>query len=84
VYHRWGQVDGGAGGGAGAEWENVVVVLNFSGRDQTVDVPLSFPGRWHDLLAGFAGGPPWSIETTGTTAPVPVGSHFGRVLLGER
>lgn len=84
VYHRWAQVDGGAGGGAGAEWENVVVVLNFSGRDQTVDVPLSFPGRWHDLLAGFAGGPPWSIETTGTTAPVPVGSHFGRVLLGER
>jgi 1,4-alpha-glucan branching enzyme len=74
VYHRWAETADGV--------ENVVVVLNFSGRDQVVEAPFPYGGRWEDLLAGFAGGPGWGTDVAGWRAPVPVGSHFGRVLLG--
>ena len=56
------------------------VVEGGADDDQTVDVPFPFAARWDDLLAGFAGGDPWSIEVTGPRAAVGVGSRFGRVL----
>jgi hypothetical protein len=72
VYHRWAPTDEGV--------DNFVVVLNFSGEDRFVDVPFPATGKWADLLAGFDGGEPWSVEVGGPRAPVPVGSHWGRVL----
>jgi len=72
IYHRWASVPGGV--------ENVVVVLNFSDTQQVVDVPFPVQGRWTDRLAGFAGGTDWAVDVGGPTAPVPVGSHFGRIL----
>lgn len=56
-----------------------MVVLNFSDTQQLVNVPFPVQGRWTDRLAGFAGGPDWVVDVAGSTAPVPVGSHFGRV-----
>jgi 1,4-alpha-glucan branching enzyme len=45
IYHRWGPAaDGGV--------ERFLVVLNFSGDDQYVDVPFSTNGAWQDLLGG--------------------------------
>jgi pullulanase len=72
IYHRWASVPGGV--------ENVVVVLNFSDTQQLVNVPFPVQGRWTDRLAGFAGGPDWAVDVGGTTAPVPVGLHWGRIL----
>lgn len=72
IYHRWATVPGGI--------ENVVVALNFSDTDQTVEVPFPSWGHWEDQLAGFRGGPDWSIDVTGPTAAIPLGSHFGRIL----
>ena len=71
IYHRWASVPGGV--------ENVVVVLNLSDTQQIVEVPFPVPGRWTDRLAGFSGGPDWSVDVAGSTAPVPVGSHYGRI-----
>ncbi len=76
VYHRWAEVGGGI--------ENVVVVLNFSDGDQVVDVPFPYGGHWVDLVAGFEGGAPWSIDVPGTRAAIPVGSNVGRVLRAWR
>ena len=45
IYHRWGPA---AEGGL----ERFIVVLNFSGYDQYVDVPFSTNGAWQDLLNG--------------------------------
>ena len=59
--------------------ENVVVVLNFSDTQQIVEVPFPVPAHWTDRLAGFSGGPDWSVDVAGSAAPVPVGSHFGRI-----
>ena len=72
IYHRWASVPGGT--------ENVVVALNFSDADQTVEVPFPVQGHWEDRLAGFNGGPSWSADVSGSTAAIPVGSHFGRIL----
>lgn len=72
IYHRWASVPGGT--------ENVVVALNFSDTDQTVDVPFPVPGRWADRLADFHGGQNWSVDVTDSTAAIPLGSHFGRIL----
>jgi 1,4-alpha-glucan branching enzyme len=45
IYHRWGPApDGGL--------ERFIIVLNFSGSDQSVDVPFSTNGPWPDLLNG--------------------------------
>jgi 1,4-alpha-glucan branching enzyme len=45
IYHRWGPAaDGGQ--------ERFIVVLNFAGDDQYVDVPFSTNGAWEDLLNG--------------------------------
>jgi pullulanase len=72
IYHRWASVPAGI--------ENVVVVVNFSDTDTVVDVPFPLHGQWTDLLSSFAGGPDWFADVTGPTAPVPVGSRWGRIL----
>jgi 1,4-alpha-glucan branching enzyme len=43
IYHRWGNGDDG-------RLERFIVVLNFSARPQTVDIPFSSNGAWQDLL----------------------------------
>lgn len=43
IYHRWGNSTDG-------KLERFIIVLNFSGYDQMVDVPFSVNGVWHDLL----------------------------------
>jgi 1,4-alpha-glucan branching enzyme len=73
IYHRWAVTDSGT--------ENIVVALNFSDHDQTVDVPVPLTGRWTDLLAGFDGGDPWSIDVADFRPAIGIGSHWGRVLL---
>lgn len=43
IYHRWGN-------GTDGRLERFMVVLNFSGNDQFVDVPFPVNGEWKDLL----------------------------------
>lgn len=43
IFHRWGDAE--AGG-----LERFIIVLNFSGYDQYVDVPFPDNGRWEDRL----------------------------------
>lgn len=43
IYHRWGN-------GANGRLERFIVVLNFSGNDQFVDVPFPVNGEWRDIL----------------------------------
>jgi 1,4-alpha-glucan branching enzyme len=43
IFHRWGE------DGAG-RLERFIVVLNFSGAPQVVDIPFSTSGVWQDLL----------------------------------
>jgi 1,4-alpha-glucan branching enzyme len=45
IYHRWGPASDGP-------LERFLVVLNFSGDDQYVDVPFPGNGAWQDLLSG--------------------------------
>ena len=45
IYHRWGPAPG-------AGQERFLIVLNFSGSDQAVDVPFPGNGPWRDLLNG--------------------------------
>jgi 1,4-alpha-glucan branching enzyme len=45
IYHRWGPA-------ADGRLERFIVVLNFSGYDQYVDVPFPGNGPWQDLLNG--------------------------------
>jgi 1,4-alpha-glucan branching enzyme len=67
IFHRWGVLDGGA-------VERVIVALNFSPVDQTVDVPFSVPGRWAELLDGA------DVDVRGFVARgVRLPSNWGRV-----
>lgn len=43
IFHRWGNTDDG-------RLERFIVVINFSGNDQFVDIPFSTNGAWQDLL----------------------------------
>jgi hypothetical protein len=61
-------------------FENIVVVLNFSGSDQEVEAPFPFPGTWTDLLAGFDGDSLYKVDVLGARAMIQVGSHWGRIL----
>ena len=45
IYHRWGKADDG-------RLERFIIVLNFSDRDQWVDIPFSVDGTWQELLNG--------------------------------
>jgi pullulanase/glycogen debranching enzyme len=75
VYHRWESVGDGT-------VENAVVVLNFSDTNQIIDAPVPLNGRWTDVLAGFDGsGDTWTSDAVDYRLSVPVGSHWGRVLL---
>jgi pullulanase len=74
IYHRWATLFDGA-------VENFVIVLNFSDADQTAHVPFPIDGHWSDLLADFNGqGGPWSVDVSGNSADVIVGSRWGRIL----
>jgi pullulanase/glycogen debranching enzyme len=42
IFHKWAVL--------GGTTERLIVVINFSEADQTVDVPFSIDGRWTDLL----------------------------------
>src|SRR5271157_184661 len=46
IYHRWGPAED-------HSTERFIVLLNFSGYDQWVDLPFSPNGGWDDLLNGF-------------------------------
>ena len=46
IYHRWGPAED-------HRTERFIVLLNFSGYDQWVDLPFSPNGDWDDLLNGF-------------------------------
>ena len=61
--------------------ETIAVVLNFSEADQLVNVPFPARGTWKDGLASFFGGPDWTVDVAGPAAAVPVGSHWGRILI---
>jgi pullulanase len=67
IYHRWGN------GGNGTE--RFMVVLNFGGGDQTVDVPMPIDGAWTDLLGG-----PGIQATQGWARSVLVTSNWGKIL----
>jgi 1,4-alpha-glucan branching enzyme len=56
--------------------ERIVVVLNFAEYDQSVDVPLSAPGTWEDLLTGERFWVDGSCRLRGHL----VRSNWGRVL----
>ena len=44
IYHRWGHDQNG-------HLQRFIIVLNFSYKDQTVNVPFSENGQWTDLLS---------------------------------
>ncbi len=71
IYHRWSQDAGGA-------YERFIVVLNFSGSDQWVDVPFSVNGAWTDRLGGDV------LQVQGYRASnVRVPSHWGRLFYNK-
>lgn len=43
IFHRWGNSDDGG-------VEKFIIVLNFSGQDQFLDIPFSHNGTWQELL----------------------------------
>ncbi len=66
IYHRWGTVNG--------KLERFLIVLNFSGFDQWVDVPFSENGPWEDRLNGG------TIVVQNYRVPnLKIGSHWGMV-----
>lgn len=68
IFHRWGTVAGGA-------TERFMIVLNFAGFDQLVDVPLPVDGAWTDLLGGVS-----VTASQGWARSVEVSSNWGKVL----
>ncbi len=68
IFHRWGS-------GAGGATERFMVVLNFAGFDQAVDVPLPVDGPWSDLLGGS------SVNAVqGWARGVDLSSSWGKIL----
>lgn len=65
IYHRY--TDDGS--------ERIVVVLSFADHAQPVDVPLSAPGSWEDLLTGQRYAVDASCKLRGHVVP----SNWGRV-----
>jgi hypothetical protein len=71
IYHRWSQDASGA-------YERFIVVLNFSGSDQWVDVPFSVNGPWTDRLSGDV------LQVQGyRAANVRIPSHWGRLFYNK-
>jgi len=67
IYHRWTQDPSGS-------VERFIVVLNFSGFDQWVDIPFSVNGPWQDLLNG------WTSTVSNYRLPNErITSNWGRV-----
>jgi pullulanase len=65
VYHRWGEVEG--------VLMRYIIVLNFSGNDQGLNVPFSDNGQWEELLGGTV------VNVGGYVLPYVVGSHWGAI-----
>lgn len=70
IYQRWGNDDNGL-------LQHFVIVLNFSGSDQMVNVPFPEDGEWTDLLSGYSG--TWKPMVSGGFLLLTVGSHWGHV-----
>lgn len=67
VIHRWTDLPGGA-------TERFIVVLNFSGFDQKLDVPFSVNGKWRERVED------WEVDVQNfRLAAHVVPSHWGRV-----
>jgi 1,4-alpha-glucan branching enzyme len=67
IYRRWLTLENG-------KTDEVVVALNFSDADQTVDIPFPADGRWEETLNGG------SVEVGGGWAKgFTVGSNWGNV-----
>jgi pullulanase len=67
VFHRWGEDDQG-------HVERFIVVLNFSDRDQHLDVPFPCNGEWEELLGG------WNVSINDWwLRNHHVGSNWGRI-----
>ena len=69
IYHRWAPLAGGA-------VERFIVVVNFSGFDQWVDIPFSVNGPWQDLLNGWT-----STVSNFRLANERINSNWGRVYI---
>ena len=67
IHHRWGQREDGT-------VERIIVVLNFSATDRSVDVPFSINGDWIELLTTKTA-TVTSYRMTGVVVP----SHWGRI-----
>jgi pullulanase len=71
IYHRWWQEASGV-------FERFIVVLNFSGFDQWVDVPFSVNGPWTDRLSGDV------LQVQGYRAPnLRIPSHWGKLFYNK-
>ena len=66
IYHRWGDA-------ADGTLMRYIVVLNFSGNDQGVNVPFPDNGEWSELLGGEV------LMVSGYASPYVVGSHWGAI-----
>ena len=64
--------------------EIAMVVINFSGRDQSVELPFPAAGRWTEVLAPLpAGGVREHFDTAhvGERVSIRVPSNYGRIFL---
>ena len=71
IYHRWGETVDGA-------LERFIIVLNFSGFERRVDVPLSVNGVWRELLSGET----YQVDN-GCLPTHLVTSHWGNIFYKE-
>ncbi|MFC1855339.1 alpha-amylase family glycosyl hydrolase [Thermodesulfobacteriota bacterium] len=68
VYHRWGHDNNGT-------LQRFIIALNFSDREQIVQVPFSANGKWRDILNDT----PYFIHNYKMT--LPISSYWGRIFL---
>jgi len=67
IFHRWGPASAG-------QVERFIVALNFSPYDQTVTIPFSVDGAWHELLANQ------TVDVSNNALPgVLITSNWGRI-----
>lgn len=69
IIHRWGNDEQGG-------LERLIIVLNFSAYDQTVNIPFSANGQWEDLLNGGT-----ARVDNFYLLDQAIGSHWARVYL---
>lgn len=71
IFHRWGTADNGS-------IDKFIIVLNFSGQDQHVDIPFSHNGTWQDLLNESS-----EIVSNFRLPNYPVTSNWGHVFYSQ-